>query len=400
MLINIKNGVGEIHSSNDYSIEKLQSDAIDFLRFPLAIAVIFIHSGIPVTNFIDFEGSLFSMSGLLNLLGIVFSHVLTHIAVPVFFLISGFLFFYNFKNFSWNGYKSKLKSRFYTLFIPYLLWNILPWLLALTLLLLKSFLKEDSFVHLFSFLESNNWNIFYNSTHWGADRINWLGENLGMWGPYNLPLWYLRDLIFMTILTPVIYAAIKYLKWGALFYLILAYVSRIWFIIPGLHITAFLFFSLGAYFSLNNLNIIEFVRRYKFFIIPISIILFIATVIYDGTNTVIGQNIYPFFIISATFAAFYFSAKIIQTYKIKPNKFLVSSYFFIYACHTVSFPIFGDPVGRSKYIIHKIIPGNSIAEDIVTYLLTPFLVALICVVLLQICKRYMPNVIKYFIGSR
>ena len=34
--------------------------------------------------------------GIYNVTGILFSHVLTHIAVPTFYFISGFLFFINF----------------------------------------------------------------------------------------------------------------------------------------------------------------------------------------------------------------------------------------------------------------------------------------------------------------
>lgn len=285
------------------------------------------------------------------------------------------------------------------MFIPYVLWNILPWLIVLIIKYLKC-INNESFVSLYDFIESYNWNILYNATHWGEDRINWLGETLGMSGPYNLPLWYLRDLIFMTILTPVIYALLKYMKILVLLFLMLAYVSRIWPIIPGFHITACFFFSMGAYFSLNNINVIEFVGRYKLFVIPISMMLLMATIVYDGTNTIIGQNIYPFFIIITTFAAFYLSAEIVRKFNIKPNRFLVSSCFFIYACHTVTFPLLGSPIAISKHILHKIIPGNSIIEDIITYLSAPFMVAFMCIVLLLICKRYIPNVVKYFIGGR
>lgn len=68
------------------------SNTIDVLRFPLAIAVIFIHMNPNVVNLIDADFSLFSNKGLFNLLGITLSHVLTSIAVPCFFFISGLLF--------------------------------------------------------------------------------------------------------------------------------------------------------------------------------------------------------------------------------------------------------------------------------------------------------------------
>ena len=79
------------------NFSELLSSTIDLLRFPLAIMVIFTHMNPHVINLIDADFSLFSGHGIYNIVGIVGSHVLTHIAVPTFFLISGFLFFNNFK---------------------------------------------------------------------------------------------------------------------------------------------------------------------------------------------------------------------------------------------------------------------------------------------------------------
>ena len=108
---------------------KVQSEAIDLLRFPLAIMVLFIHMNPSVINLLDADFSLFSGYGIYNVIGILLSHVLTHIAVPTFFFISGFLFFVNFMEWSWDGYKKKMKSRVKTLLIPYMLWNAIPFLI-------------------------------------------------------------------------------------------------------------------------------------------------------------------------------------------------------------------------------------------------------------------------------
>lgn len=76
--------------------EDLQSRTIDWLRFPLAIAVVYIHSfgSYPIDlNFLHSDP--FSSISIFNWIRICFSHVLTHIAVPSFYLISGYLFFHN-----------------------------------------------------------------------------------------------------------------------------------------------------------------------------------------------------------------------------------------------------------------------------------------------------------------
>lgn len=379
--------------------DKIQSLTIDFLRFPMAIAVIFIHMGPKVINLVDSDIDILSIKGLYNISGIMFSHVFSHISVPMFFLISGFLFFYNFNN--ERGYKNKLKSRISTLLIPYLLWNILPWLLYVLAIIFRNCLIGNSFSNLISFIETYNFNILYACHEWGESRVNWLGNNLLMTGPYNLPLWFLRDLIFMVILTPLINFLINKCKIWYIFFLLLAYVSRIWILIPGFHITACFFFSLGSYFAINQINIISFVRKYKMFAVISFLILLCLTVIYDGNNTFIGENIYPFFIITGVFAVFYITSNLIEKFDLKPNKLLISSCFFIYAFHGVVFPVInGSPLSFIEKIVHFIVPGESDIETLICYYITPFITAFLCIVLMLAIKKIFPRLAKVLTGNR
>ena len=64
---------------------KLQSATIDLLRFPLAIMVIFIHMNPCVINLFETDFNLMSSHRIYNIVGILLSHVLAHIAVPTFF---------------------------------------------------------------------------------------------------------------------------------------------------------------------------------------------------------------------------------------------------------------------------------------------------------------------------
>lgn len=80
-----------------------------FLRFPLIVAVVFIH-----TNLADvmINGRLLVNEGQFPIHDL-FRHIITNelarIAVPLFFFISGFLFFYH-TDFSMKMYKQKLKN--------------------------------------------------------------------------------------------------------------------------------------------------------------------------------------------------------------------------------------------------------------------------------------------------
>lgn len=382
------------------SPSQLQSSTIDLLRFPLAIGVIFIHMNPNTINLLEADFDILSGRGIYNIVCIVFSHVLTQIAVPTFFLISGFLFFVNFQSWSWDRYKTKIYSRIKTLFIPYILWNLVSFLLLLIGMFGQLYLKKKTISDIYTVVQKYSWHIFYDCKEWGTTRVNWLGDNLRMTGPYDLPLWFLRDLIVITLLTPFIYYAVKRLRAFVLFVLFVAYISRIWTLIPGFSITAFFYFTLGAYFALNRLDIVSFVNKYRHVFVSVSIILLIVTTIYDGLRTVVGQNVYPFFIFTGVFTAFYLASLCITKYAIKPNKLLVSSCFFIYAFHVFPIPGIGNPMSISIGIIHIIIPGNSGIEEGLCYVASPFLTAILCLFVLTIVRKIFPQIALLFSGNR
>ncbi len=379
---------------------QLQSVTIDTLRFPLAIMVLFIHMEPYVTNLFEVDYSLISWHGIYNIIGILFSHVLTHIAVPTFFFISGFLFFINFQEWSWEKYKKKINSRIKTLLIPYILWNAVSFVLIILSMSARVILKGHPIDDVYAFITEKSWHIFYDCHVWGTDRVNWLGENLRSTAPLDLPLWFLRDLIVVTVLTPVIYYAIKRLGLFLIVILFLAYVSRIWTLLPGFRITTLFYFTTGAYFALNKINIVYFANKYKLIFVPICFITMVATTIFDGTRTVIGHNIYPFFICSGVFTVFYVASICITKCNIPPNKLLISSCFFIYAIHLVVFPIIGTPLTFTRRVLHFIIPRNTDIEEILCYLISPFLTAYLCILLLMIARQLFPKLTLYFSGNK
>lgn len=87
------------------------SRTISSLRFPLAVMVVAIHSFITIKgwdyNCIATQGL---GSNVAVFIMIFFSHVLCHIAVPTFFLISGFLFFTNFGSGNFTSWKKNRGS--------------------------------------------------------------------------------------------------------------------------------------------------------------------------------------------------------------------------------------------------------------------------------------------------
>ncbi|MDE6697091.1 MAG: acyltransferase family protein, partial [Muribaculaceae bacterium] len=122
----------------------LQSKVIDFLRFPLIVGVLFIHNS-GVKEIVQQNRNLSTATNVVNLIVDLFSNTLAAVAVPIFFFISGFLFFYKSENFTFEIYKTKLVKRVKTLLIPYLFWNLLfviTCILASRISILSSFFNS------------------------------------------------------------------------------------------------------------------------------------------------------------------------------------------------------------------------------------------------------------------
>jgi surface polysaccharide O-acyltransferase-like enzyme len=116
----------------------------------------------------------------------LFSQGVTRIAVPLFFLISGYLFFRNIPNAKFSDFIKKYKSRFHTLFIPFMFWSILSLIFYILLSVII--------------------NIFIPSLHeFRSDIILIKIFQYIFITPIAFQLWFLRDLIVLVIVSPIIY---------------------------------------------------------------------------------------------------------------------------------------------------------------------------------------------------
>lgn len=373
---------------------QLSSETIEYLRFPLAIGVVFIHclGGPLVVN----DGGAFLSSlpqiDIYDYIRICFTQVLPHIAVPVFFLISGYLFFLKMDTFTLPFYKKQMKNRFKTLVIPYFLWNTLYLLFIIGLKLLAHFLKGKPLSGIITFLDENRWfHVYWDCSVWGSERVNLLGFPNPMSGPILLPLWFLRDLIVVSLFTPVIYWFIKKTKWYGLLLLGAAYITSMWPVIPGMTILSFFFFSLGAYYSLNKIDLASGVSRFRavsYFAAPILLLL---AVLYGGRNTVTGEYIFPFYILAGVFFAINLAARIVT--KSNPKSWLANSSFFIFASHFFVLPYVSE-------FVQRLFPSETLLCMTVKYFSVPLLIVIICVSAYYVLKRITPGLLNLLTGSR
>lgn len=373
----------------------LQSLVIDWLRFPLAIFVVFIHNfGSEQLNFNTLHSSPFVLESIYNFLRIALSNVCTRIAVPVFFMFSGFLFFYKIKDFNISVYWQKLRKRFSSLLIPYICW------IVLYIIYLEFFdiIKGKSIVDIF--YDRGELHLFWNSFVWAKNSQNWLGWNTPMSAPILTPLWFVRDLMIVMLFTPIIYYCIKKLKFIPIILLAIFYVTGVWVeLFPGFSIISFFWFSLGAYFSISRIDMVVSIYKLRYFFYLVSFCLIFPLLWFNGNvgdrfvPNMFAQKLYPFFIISASFSLLCIAAKIIKQGKLKVYPRLAQASFFVFVCHMFV-------LRYADKVINKCLPFDNYFILIIKYLTIPILAVILCLAIYWILDKTFPKFLSVLTGNR
>lgn len=379
-----------------YDPYEMQSKVLDNLRFPLVIMVVFIHS-CTINDYCMPNWSNMSGADVNVALQILFSHVLSSIAVPTFFVISGYFFFYNTRKFDIDTYRQKIKKRIKSLLVPYLIWNTFSILWIIFLKIGAYFVKGKPLSNILDFLNENNWlRLYWDCYIWGETRHNWLGQITPASGPYLIPLWFLRDLMIVVIITPILYYLIKRFKYFTMILLCICYITGIWPNVHGLSSEAILFFSIGAYFSIHKRNMIEELKKIKQPALLLFIPLLIVEWYYDGSSTTIGQYIYPIFIIVGVISVINCVSALTKAEILYVPSTISKMTFFIYVSHG----LIGLPLAAT--VLERIIPNyDSYWISIITYyILLPVFGISICFVLHEVLKRYFPDMLAVLAGKR
>ena len=203
------------------------------------------------------------------------SHGICRVAVPIFFIISGYLFFAEVNTFNIQIFSKKIKKRIRTLFIPYLFWAIYGILL---LLILQSLPYVGSF--------------FTNQAIRDFSFENII--KLIFLRPIPFPIWFIKDLFIIVLFSPFLYFALKYSGYVFIFLLFtIWFMFEEWFDLFALvemnflflwNIDSLLFFSLGGVLSLRHSKMINSKEKdfaIYFFIIWIFLVCIRTTLIYQ-----------------------------------------------------------------------------------------------------------------------
>lgn len=381
-----------INKRKDKTQKKLDSDIIATLRFPLAVLIVYWHmnpQGIPLVD----SSNIFSTESVKYVLEVGMSGYFVQFAVPLFFILSGYLFFLNMPTFNMGGYRDKLKRRIKTLFIPYISWTCIALLINIVVRFIGCVLHNKSMLTIIDYLKEVIPNGFYVVEVTTKSYSNILGVNYLEFLPLVAPLWFIRDLMIMVLLTPILYWLIKILGEFFIILLVFIFLTGIWPPIPGLDVRTVTFFSIGAYWAINGYGFVCAMRSYKNIAFVVNIPAFIACV-YLGKNNIWGMFFLNMYILSACCIAVYLCSYIVENNSFHIPELLVKSTFFIYAMHTVFI------MGWFKTFISKVLPYDNFLIDIIKFYTTPILIVIFIVFIYKSTLKYLPSIASTLSGGR
>lgn len=279
------------------------SKAIDILRFPLAVFVVAIHTyfneGLKARGNVDVPFSGVWAHEFIRF----FSITLTDCAVPMFFVISGFLYFWKTPHLTKDIYRSKTKKKIIALMVPFFCWNVITCLINPARFLSAGVLEKIT-------------------GFWSMTMELGCGA-----GPWDGPLWFVRDLFIVMLCTPAVEWIVGKAKLGGVFVLYVPVLMGYDSIVPGLSVRSFLFFMLGASLAIHHQYVLHSIRlKYT---LPIGLV-FMALRSFH-----IGGNIFAECWILASMAMYFALARKIgeQTQNMIIWKRLSAASFVIYAMH-------------------------------------------------------------------
>lgn len=347
----------------NYLLSEEESCRINIIKFIAIIFVVYIHSYAPEAYFAD-EASTLYLPDWLQLFEDCMSRTISMYSVPIFFLISSILLFKTQRN-----YGKTIKSKMKTLLVPYLIWNTF-WIVVFIILQSLSFTS-----------------VYFSGSHTPilqCTLVEWLGlYGIGELYPQDYPLWFMRDMMVVVLLFPLIWKLVDKFPKASLI------ISVILLVIPVSvpFKTALLWFVVGACVIKLQIHIdkIDNVSMWKF-----SILYTICTLITLLTSISIVRNLYIFIGIAYWARV---SKAIYNNVKLR-NVFLALSKwtFMIYVFHEMT-------LSSVRKLCFRLFPTEPMWL-FMEYVLIPVFIIAWCIVAGKIFKRLLPTIYRISMGER
>lgn len=346
-----------------------EPEILDITRFIMSVAIVFLH-GYTTVQMYDYLSVLPVYQSVTR----IFALQIGEIGVPTFFIISGYLFFRGYKQ-TWECYKYKMQKRFYSLIIPYLIWNclmILGFYVAECIPAIRELFNDGKkLVHDFGFID-------FLGAFWARKDG----------GPILDQLWFVRNLIVLVICSPIIYYIVRYTK-----IIGIAVLGMFWFFSNGMAYpqSSIFYFSLGAWFSINAKSMTSEIRKIGIFLFLFFPLLTLADNLFNGTP--IGYYLHRLQTFTGVFFVLALVTVLLEKNKIRAITFFCSSSFFLYLAH--------DPLLRfmRKFFL-KFVDQSSEWQAILCYFGTIVVNIAIVYAIYWLLRKYTPGFLKYATGGR
>ena len=369
-----------------YSISEENSKRITALRFLLIVLVVFIHNcytNESIQKIIDSGGvpPVFAENALGRWVKLFITFGIARAAVPLFFMFAAFL--QAKKN---DCYPILLKKRAKSLLLPFVLWTLIYVFYHGGLKLLVAKVAPQFVSH-----PENNM-FTWTLSEW-VHKI--LGYRPDGKGGLELPelavqFWFVRDLMILVLISPVLKWLVKKFPIGFLFFVTAVYAVpvQLYFVVSQ----ALFFYVLGLYWGMYNIPLFETVDKisWKETALLYMLSFFYIYKIGNGDHTE-----HYFMVIASCVVLLKLSGLIIK----KEKLYAVSSYlagfsFFLFAIHC---PVLNSTVSK---VWIRFFPMNNTFFCLLQYFVPTFLVIAIGTGIGIALKKICPSLFRLLNGGR
>ena len=351
-----------MNNIKDLTFEQVLLKVLLPVNFLLSLLIVF-HHGFTID--VSYNGSFKPETYGTNVAIQRYMYNLSECAVPVFFFISAYLFYRTFDG-TWSNYKEKINRRFFSLLVPYIIFCTLGYIKSLV----------------------------FNGGLGGCNLSNWL---LSLWESNTMPLWFIRELMALSLLTPIFWKLLKHPVWAILICMFIVFLNSLGYISYRSFVYWIPVYMMGA--ALNSkkayemLNLRQVCRSY-FGIIAVLCYFVVAWFLPNGIarqEMTIGQN--------TAFALFRLITPVIwlviidwlSILKIKEHRFMRYS-FFVYCMHA--------PIITLLTLIYTKTVTRLIDVEIVQYVSVILGAYFFCVLLAMALQQYVPWLWSVLNGKR
>ena len=248
-----------------------------------------------------------------------------------------------------------------------------------------------------NYLDEHGWlKIFCNNNRIGESTkklYNIIGVPMHHMYPLMTSMWYLRDLMMVCLLSPLLYLSIRYCGKVGLIMMGFLMCLNIWIPFEGFSAWAFFFFMCGGYMRVASLNVLDSFRRLEFLSYFIAIIAVFFRLFFYSSNYVLSTIFVNVYSIFGMISIFNIARRLVHKKESKLQEVLSESTFFIYCFHLVI-------MGYVVLFVNKLLTSDGEFIVLSKYILVTLITLLSSLLVYLVMKTVFPRLFLLLNGGR